>query len=141
MTRALQWRIALGLVLVFLAGAATGLFAGAWHARRAFSERHGRMMGERMRTHLEEALDLTPAQLQEVDPILRDMTQRLQTIRAETGQRVAQTMEESHRELARHLTPEQMEKLEEMRKRHERKPLRRRAARHRPPPPAGHVEH
>ncbi len=134
MMRALQWRIALGLVLVFLAGAATGVFVGAWHARRAFSERHGRMMGERMRTHLVQALNLTPEQQQAVDPILRDMTQRLQTIRAETGQRVAQTMEESHRELARHLTPEQTAKLEQLKKRHERG-LHRRGRRQRLPPP------
>ena len=139
MTRALKWRIAIGLVLVFLAGAATGLFAGAWHAHRAFSERHGGMMDERMREHLKRHLDLTPAQLQAVDPILRETSQRLETIRRETGERVAQTMEESHRQLAAHLTPEQQGKLEDLKKRHIRILHRGREHRrgHSPAPPEG----
>ena len=119
MMRTLQWRIMLGLALVFLAGATTGFFAGAWHAHRTFGERHGRFMGERMQEHMKRQLDLTPAQMQLVDPILRKTAERLQVIRAETGQRVLQAMEDSHRELAVLLTPEQVAKLERMKKRHE----------------------
>lgn len=135
MMRTLEWRIVLGLVLVFLAGAATGFFAGAWHAHRAFGQRHGPMMGERMREHMKRQLDLTPEQEQVVDPILRQTAQRLQVIRAETGQRVEQVMEDSHRELATHLTPAQVAKLEQMKKRHEHIRRYRRERRH-PPPPA-----
>lgn len=119
MMRALQWRIVLGVALAFFAGTATGLFVGAWYAHRTFGERHGRMMGERMRERMQRQLDLTPEQMQVVDPILRKTAERLRAIREETGQRVAQAMEDSHREMAAHLTPEQMAKLERMRKRHE----------------------
>ncbi len=118
MTRKLKWLVALGLVLVFLAGLATGLFAGARHARRVFVGHHGEMMSERMRQHLKRRLDLTPEQIQQVDPILEQTAERLQAIRAETRERVAATMEESRRELSVHLTPEQKVKLEEMKKRH-----------------------
>ena len=134
MMQTLQWRILLGLLLVFFAGAATGFFGGAWHAHRIFGERHGRMMGERMRERMERQLDLTPEQVQVVDPILRKTAQRLQEIRAETGQRVSQTMEESRRELAVHLTPEQTAKLERMRQHHLRM-LHWRGERWPPPPP------
>lgn len=130
----LQWRILLGVVLVFLAGAATGFFGGAWHAHRTFGERHGRMMGERMRERMERRLDLTPEQMKVVDPILRKTGQRLDEIRRETGQRVWQAMEDSRRDLATHLTPEQMDKLEQMKKRHERRRERRAERRRRPPP-------
>lgn len=125
MMRTLQWRIVLGLALVFLAGTATGFFAGEWHAHKTFGERHGRRMGERMRERMERRLELTPEQMRVVDPILQKTAQRLQVIRSETGQRVEQAMEDSNRELAAHLTPEQLLKLEEMKKRHERHRQRR----------------
>lgn len=119
MNRKLKWPLLLGFVLVFLAGTATGFFGGAWQAHRAFDERHGRMMGARMRERLQQQLELTPEQLRQVDPILRQTAQRLQEIRSETGERVAQTMEESHQEMAAHLTPAQVTKLKQMRARHE----------------------
>ena len=118
MTPALKWRIAIGLVLVFLAGVATGLFAGARHSRHKFIARHGEMVGDRMREHLKRHLDLTPEQLSQVEPILDETAKRLRAIRTETTERVSQTMEDSHRHLAPHLTPEQQAKLEQMKERH-----------------------
>ena len=119
MTRKLKWLVTLGLVLVFMAGVATGLFAGARHARRIFVGHHGdMMMGDRMRQHLKRRLELTPAQLQQVDPILERTAQQLQAIHIETRDRVAEAMEQSRREVSVHLTPAQQEKLAEMRERH-----------------------
>lgn len=125
MTPKLKWLMALGLVLVFLAGAATGLFAGARHARQVFIGHHGEMMGERMRQHLKRRLELTPEQVQLADPIMAQTAQQLQAIHAETRQRVAEVMEQSRRDLSIHLTPAQQEKLEEMRQRHLRRLERR----------------
>lgn len=138
MRRALQWRIILVAVLVYLAGTATGFFAGGWQAQRAFEERRGRMVGERIRERMKHRLDLTPEQEQAIDPILGTMSQRLRVIRQETAQRVEQTMEEAHRDLARHLKPEQMEQLERMKKRHKRILKRRRGhGAHEHSPPGG----
>ena len=134
MTRALKWRIAIGLLLVFLAGAATGVFAGAWHARSSFKVRHGGMMGHHMRGHLARHLDLTPEQLREVQPILDRAAAELHTIRAETGERVAETMRRSHQGIAPHLTEEQRAKLEKMKMRHLRI-MKFKGRRHGPPPP------
>lgn len=135
MSRALKWRIAIGFLLVFLAGAATGVFAGAWHARNAFAGRHGGMIGERMREHLKRQLNLTPDQLREVDPILDRTAAQLQTIRSETGARVSQTMEQSHQELAKHLTSDQQAQLQKLKKRHLRMMMKGHGRR-RPPPPS-----
>ena len=134
MMSALKWRIALGLVLVFAAGVATGLFAGAWHSRHRFLVRHGEMGGDRLRDHFRRQLDLTPEQAGQVDPILEETAKRLHEVRTETSQRVAQIMEQSHRELAPHLTPEQQARIERMKQRHLRI-LHRHGGHERPPPP------
>ena len=114
MTPGLKLRIAVGLVLVFLAGVASGVFAGAWHAHRDVADRHGPLMAQRMRERMRDELNLTPAQMQELGPILDDTAQHLQQIRRETAQRVSETIAKSHEQLAVHLTPEQREDLHEM---------------------------
>lgn len=131
MNRALKWRLIIGCVLVFAAGAATGVFAGAWHARHAFAGRHGGMMAERMREQMHRQLDLTAEQTRELDPIVDRMASQLQQIRRESGRRVFDTMEEAHRAMATHLTPEQQQRLEQMKQRH----LGRMHARHGQPSP------
>ncbi len=118
MSSALKWRVALGLVLVFLAGVATGLFAGAWHARHVFFVRHGEMPGKMMREHLKRELDLTPEQLRQLEPIFDKTEQELHAIRTETTERVTKTMEDAHRQLLPHLTAEQQVKIEKMKERH-----------------------
>ena len=133
MNSALKWRFAIGVLLVFVAGLATGVFAGAWHARSTIKVRHGGMMGEHMRWHLARHLDLTPEQLRAVEPILDRAADELQTIREETGQRVAETMRRSHAEIAPHLNAEQREKLEKMKMRHLRMKRFMRSG-HGPPP-------
>ena len=120
MTRGLKWWLALGVVVVFFAGVATGLFAGAWHARRVFFGGHSAQFHQRMRNHLQRELQLTPEQSEKVGPILERMTQQLDAIREETRHRVAATMGQSHDEMIPLLTPEQQQKLNEMRERHRR---------------------
>ena len=132
MTRALKWQIAILLVIVFLAGVATGFFGGARHARHVFMGRHGAHSGERMQHHLKRRLHLTPEQSEKIGPILERMSTELTEIRDETGRRVAETMSRSHREMAPILTPEQQAKLEKMKKRHQRILRKRGDHHHRP---------
>ena len=133
MSRTLKWRLIIGFVLVFLAGGATGMFAGAWHARHAFAGRHGGMMGERMRERIQRQLDLTPEQTREMNPIFDDMAARMQEIRRDSGRRVYEAMEDAHRRLAQHLTPEQLAKAEKMKQRHMHRLHRRSGGEGRPP--------
>src|SRR3954468_13764685 len=112
-------RFTIALALVFLAGLATGVFGGAWHARHAFAGRHGERMGDRMREHLRRELNLTPEQVQEVNPIVETMAKQLQEIRAESGRRVSETIAQSHEQIAAHLTPEQQAELQRLQQRHQ----------------------
>jgi Spy/CpxP family protein refolding chaperone len=120
MSRTLKWWIAVAGVVVFLAGTAVGLFAGAFHVRHhAFVFRHGPRMGDRMQQHLQQELQLTPEQSAKITPIIERMSAELETIREETSARVTQTMNDSHQEMLPLLTPEQGQKLAELRRRHE----------------------
>ena len=132
MTKRFNVWLAVALVGVFLAGMATGLFAGAMHARQIFGGRHGHMIGNRMREHLRRELQLTPEQFEKLAPIIDRTSAELEAIRSETGRRVAETMNSSREEIAPLLTPEQREKLDRMRERH-RHILRMRGGL--PPPP------
>lgn len=134
MTRTLKWRIAIGLILIFFAGLATGAFLGAWRTREVFAHHHhgGSVPGERMQRHFQRHLDLTPEQLKRAGPILDATAARLDAIRAETSQRVSETLEQSRREIAPHLTPEQVIRLDKMKERHRRRLHRRRG--HEGPP-------
>ncbi|CAN5251850.1 hypothetical protein BH20VER2_BH20VER2_09970 [soil metagenome] len=121
MTAKLKWLFALGFVLVFIAGVATGVFAGAWRAKHHHVTRHQGpppRMTERMIERFERELHLTPEQVAQTRPIFEDTARKLSAIREETGRRVAATLEESHQQMAPHLTPEQQEQLKEMKLRH-----------------------
>ena len=134
MTRKLKWWLGFGFVVVFLAGFASGILAGALHVRAVFLGGHGAHFHQRMRDHFQHELHLTAEQSAQVAPILDRMTQELDTIREETGRRVAQTMNQSHDEMIPLLTPEQQKKLDEMRERH-RHFLRGQHPGQPPPPP------
>jgi len=119
MTAKLKWLFALGFVLVFIAGIATGVFAGAWRAKQVLvskhqDEPHNPRMTERMMGRFERELHLTPEQLEQTRPIFEDTARKLTAIREETGRRVTATLAESHQQMTAYLTPEQQEQLKEM---------------------------
>ena len=127
MTRKLKWALAVGVLMVFAAGIATGMFVGARRAHDGFAFKHQRHMGERMRMHLTRELELTPEQLEKLSPVIDDTSRRLQEIRAESGRRVADTLRDAHAAMSPHLTPEQRERAATMKMRHKRH-LRRRGS-------------
>ncbi|MDQ6860143.1 MAG: hypothetical protein M3032_03185 [Verrucomicrobiota bacterium] len=118
MTAKLKGWLALALVVVFLAGGALGVLGGALHARNIVVHGRGGFGPERMRQHLRRQLQLTDEQAAKIDPVIDRTAARIDAIRRETADRVAETMNESHREIAPLLTPEQQERLEQMRRRH-----------------------
>ena len=135
MKRALTWWIVVGVLVVFAAGAATGMFIGTRKAHDVLVFKHHGRMGERLRQHLIRELELTPEQLEKLSPIIDDTSRQLHEIRRESGRRVAETMRASHSAMAPHLTAEQRERLETMKMRHKRH-LRRRGMSS-PPPDGG----
>lgn len=110
----MKWGIALGAALVFFAGIATGLFGCFWHVHHMFLQRNSGHLAAQMRTHLKWELNLTPAQVEEITPIVDQTAKQLEEIRSDSGRRVAEALAQSHRDLAPHLTPEQRAKLDKM---------------------------
>ena len=119
MNRALKWKLIAGFLLVFLAGGLTGAFLGASHVRHFFFKHHHRGdIGERMRDRLRRELDLTPEQVATISPILDRAAAQLQQMRRDSGQRVREILDETHRQIAPTLTDEQRQKLQRMKERH-----------------------
>jgi Spy/CpxP family protein refolding chaperone len=119
MNGALKWKLVFAFLLVFVAGLATGGLLSSLHVRRHFlGPPHSGEVGERMREHLRRALDLTPEQAAKIAPIVDASSAKLESIRVETAQRVRNAMEDSERQIAPELTPEQQKKLHEMKLNH-----------------------
>ena len=115
MNGSLRWKLIVGLIFVFLAGAMTGVFFAAMHARHMFMEGHEPgVMATRMKQRLRFELKLTPEQEAKIFPMVDKMTLQLQQIRMETGRRVRQTFVDAHHEMEASLTDEQRKKLHEM---------------------------
>ncbi len=115
MNAALKWRLVAGFFLVFAAGIATGAFVSAtrWH-HFGPGRAHHRSLAERMQTRL----NLTPAQVAKMKPILDHAANTLEQIRRETTRRVHEALAEVDRELAPELTAEQRTRLETMERKH-----------------------
>lgn len=139
MNTALKWKLVLGFLLVFLAGAATGGFLAVRqvrHLRADFAHSH-HWLAERMRSRMQAELDLTPAQIAKTALIFDRAASELEKIRAETGERVQQIIAEANRALAPELTDAQRAKLEAMEKRPRPDRKSRNAPRHRGQRPPG----
>jgi Spy/CpxP family protein refolding chaperone len=122
MNSGLKWKLAVAFLLVFVAGVVTGTLAGAIHARRIFmvGPPHTGQLAEHMREHLRRELNLSDEQVAQIAPVVDATVAKLEAIRTETAQRVHQAMQESHNELAPHLTAEQQKKLAELEQEHRR---------------------
>jgi Spy/CpxP family protein refolding chaperone len=119
MSRALQWKLIAGFLLVFVAGGITGAFIGGSYARHHFFEsHHPERIGSRMMDGLRAELNLTPEQVAKISPIIDKTASQLRDIRRDTGQRVHQIMAEAHRQMAANLTDEQRQKLQQLEERH-----------------------
>jgi Spy/CpxP family protein refolding chaperone len=122
MNEALKWKLAAAFLLVFGAGALTGAFFGFHHLRHhvMLGPPHSGEVGDRMREHLKRSLGLTPEQEKKVAPIVEATSAKLEAIRVETADRVHIVMEESKKEVAPLLTPEQQKKLDKLESEHRR---------------------
>jgi uncharacterized GH25 family protein len=113
--RSLQWKLIAGFILVFVAGAMTGVFFASAHAHHIFIEFHQPdLVSTRTKERLKTELNLTPEQEAKIAPMVDKMAAQLEQIRMETGRRVHQTFMDAHREMAASLTEEQRGKLKQM---------------------------
>ena len=116
MNSSLKGKLALAFLLVFVAGVATGAFLGLHHLTHhvILGPPHSGDVPDRMREHLRRALDLTAEQENKIAPIVDATSSKLETIRVETAERVRTVMEDSKKEIAPLLTPEQQKKLDKL---------------------------
>jgi hypothetical protein len=133
MNSALKWKLAFAFLLVFIAGVTTGGLLGTHHLKRHFLRppQSGDVAGK-MREHFRRALDLSSEQENKIAPIIDSATAKLEAIRIETAERVRAVMEESKREIAPKLSPDQQKKLEKL-EAHHRKILIHHGFRHHKP--------
>lgn len=120
MNSALKWKLAFAFLLVFVAGGMTGAFFGFHHIRHhvILGPPKSGEVGDRMREHFRRSLDLTPEQESKVAPIIEATSRKLEAIRLETAERVRLVMEESKKEVAPLLTPDQQKKLDRLEAEH-----------------------
>jgi len=120
MNNALKWKLAIAFLIVFGAGFATGAMFGAFHLRHhiVLGPPHSGDIGDRMREHLRRVLGLTAEQETKIKPIVESTTAKLESIRVETAERVRTVMEDSKRDIAPMLSPEQQKKLDKLESEH-----------------------
>ena len=138
MNSALKWKLAFAFLLVFVAGGTTGAFFGFHHIRHhvILGPPKSGEVSDKMREHLRRSLDLTPEQEKKIGPIVDATSAKLEAIRLETAERVRLVMEESKKEVAPLLTPEQQKKLDALESQHRKMMLR-----HGFDPPPPHHDH
>lgn len=112
------WRVILALVTVFLAGGLMGYTAGLATAKRKvqqLSVPEG-WVGQTMR-RLDQELDLTPEQREQVVPLLKNASRDLYSARKQAALSSFQRMRTFYGALEPILTPEQKRKLEQAKER------------------------
>jgi Spy/CpxP family protein refolding chaperone len=136
MNSELKWKLAFASLLVFVAGGMTGAFFCIHHLRYQImlGPPHSGDVGDRMREHFRRSLDLTPEQEKKIGPIIDATSSKLETIRVETAERVRTVMEDSKKEVAPLLRPEQQKKLDNLESEH-RKMMMHHGFLPPPPPP------
>jgi len=114
MSRGSTGRIILYAGLIFLAGLATGVFLAPALRYTHFYPRAPHEMTQHMLSHLQSELQLTDPQLAQIKPLVERTGADLETIHRETMNRVWARLEETHKQIAAFLTPEQKARLNKM---------------------------
>lgn len=130
MNSSLRWRLIIAFLLVFCAGLALG-FLGGLHPPGFFLRHVHRGFAKHIQHELRE-IGLTPEQMNQAQPIIDRTARELNDVRKITSRDVANIFERAHSEIGAFLTPEQKQKMDQMRERH-RQMMHRRGTR--PPPP------
>jgi len=118
MNSALKWKLIAGFLLVFIAGAATGLFVAMTIGHQyMFAQHPPGAFARAMKNRLQWQLRLTDEQMAKISPIVDKTGTKIEEIRGDTGKNVRETIAEAHREIAQYLTPEQKERLKKMEER------------------------
>ena len=111
-------KIAVYVLLIFLAGGVAGAgIRSAWQKASPSPSRRLFVVREDFANHvfnrMKERLQLNPEQIATIEPVFRKGIEEVRAIQDRSVKEVEAAVKRNHAELARHLTPEQREKLEQ----------------------------
>jgi len=108
-------KLAAYVVAIFLAGAGSGALI-AWQVVRRIpvTPLPAAEIGARLRARFQSRLDLTPEQVQKINPLIDQAMRRVEIIRGETASHVFANVSNLHEQVLLVLTPEQKAKFEQL---------------------------
>jgi Spy/CpxP family protein refolding chaperone len=109
------WKLVLLLTGIFLAGGVVGSLSTVWVGRRAMANRSKPDQWAPMHLkRMTQELDLQPAQVEQLKPIVRRRMEELGRVRSRSMTESRTVMEAMERDVAEQLTPEQRAKFDKM---------------------------
>ena len=110
-----RWKLSLYLLALFLAGGGSGALI-AWQVcrRTPVAPLPPAEIGARLRARFQSRLDLTPEQVQKIDPMIDQAMGRVEAIRHETASQVFANVSNLHEQVVTVLTPGQKAKFEKL---------------------------
>ena len=110
-----RWKLRLYVLAIFLAGCGSGALI-TWHLGqgRAVAPSSPAEIGARLRARFQARLDLTPEQVQQINPLIDQAMRRVEIIRHETANHVFANVSNLHEQVLLLLTPEQKVKFEQL---------------------------
>jgi Spy/CpxP family protein refolding chaperone len=108
-----KWKLGLYVLVIFLAGSGSGALI-TWQIcqRVVIAPRTPEQIGTRLRGRFKSRLDLSPDQVQKIDPMIDQAMRQVKVIRRETASRVFANVSHLHEQVELVLTPEQKVKFE-----------------------------
>ena len=115
MTSVSKWKLGVYVLVIFLAGGGSGaLIAWQMCRRMPVVPVPPAQIGARLRARFQSRLDLTPEQVQKIEPMIDQAMHRVETIRKETARHVFANVSNLDEQVLMVLTPEQKLKFEEL---------------------------
>ena len=113
MTSVSKRKLALYVLCIFLAGAGSGALV-AWRVSQPLpvAPLPTAEIGARLRARFQSRLDLTPDQVQKIDPMIQQAMRRVEAIREETARNIFANVSNMHGQVLTVLTPEQKTRFE-----------------------------
>jgi Spy/CpxP family protein refolding chaperone len=103
-----KWKLGLYVLAIFLAGGGSGALV-TWQVSRRIpvAPLTPEEIGTRLRARFKSQLDLTPDQVQKIDPMIDQAMRQVEVIRKDTANRVFANVSNLHEQVVIVLTPEQ----------------------------------